>query len=752
MSSLSAFLVLGLAATSSIGANAAAAGGPPGFFGGRGGSVNQPSRPGPSTWRGAGQSVSPAYNYIFQMPLPIPAVAQPQYTETKDGRTINYYSSTIQPFTSQVYPNLGPAHLVGYNGTSPGPTYIVERNTETIIRYLNNGEETAAVHLHGSYTHAAWDGWAADEIPVGSYKDYYYPNQESARAIWYHDHAEGHTAADAYYGQAGIYIIHDPAEDSLGLPKGKYDVPLAIADKSYQSNGDLVSPNGSPMNFFGDTIHVNDQPWPYLAVEPRKYRFRLYDMSLSRPYDLYFADKNGNWIEFQVIASDSGLFGGPVTSKDVTISMGERYEVVIDFAAYAGQNITLGNNMQQQQINEYDNTDKVMRFVVGNKVTDNTNNGAVPSVLNGNIQWPAALIASDSGLFGGPVTSKDVTISMGERYEVVIDFAAYAGQNITLGNNMQQQQINEYDNTDKVMRFVVGNKVTDNTNNGAVPSVLNGNIQWPAARTTVDHSFNFQMGGESMWTINGVDFNDANNRVLARPPQGTVELWELHHTGGPAVHPVHVHLVNMQVVSRTGGSRGLLPYETAGLKDVVLLEPGETVRVLASYGPWNGVYMCKYLHTLPTVYTLSNLFLIVHCHNLIHEDNTMLAAFNVTALNNLGYDFSSTQQFADPLDSRFSAQVYDASKFTPDAIKKAVDDLAALNAYQPAAALLSAESNYYATAGYHGDAYTVAQTTTVPASSSGFGFATTTATASLSLIPGATVFAVPTHLGRPFVA
>nr|POE86934.1 bilirubin oxidase [Quercus suber] len=622
MSSLSTFFAFGLAAASSFGVDAAAAGGPPGFFGGRGGSISQPSRPGPSKWRGAGQSVSPTYNYIFQMPLPIPAVAKPQYTETKDGRIINYYSSTIQPFTAQIYPNLGPAHLVGYNGTAPGPTYIVERNTETIIRYLNNGEETAAVHLHGSYTHAAWDGWAADEIPVGSYKDYYYPNQESARAIWYHDHAEGHTAADAYYGQAGVYIIHDPAEDSLGLPNGKYDVPLALTDKSYQSNGDLVSPNGNPMNFFGDTIHVNDQPWPYLAVEPRKYRFRLYDMSLSRPYDLYFADQDGNWIEFQVIASDSGLFGNPVTSKDVTISMGERYEVVIDFAKYAGQNVTLGNNMQQQQINEYENTDKVMRFVVSNKVTDNTNNGPVPSTLN-------------------------------------------------------------------------------------------GNIQWPAARTTVDHTFNFQMGGESMWTINGVDFSDANNRVLARPPQGTVELWELHHTGGPAVHPVHVHLVNMQVVSRTGGSRGLLPYETAGLKDVVLLEP-------------------------------------VHCHNLIHEDNTMLAAFNVTALNNLGYDFSSTQQFADPLDPRFSAQVYDASKFTPDAIKKAVDSLAALNAYQPAVALMSAEADYYATAGYHGDAYTVAQTTTVPASSSGFGFATSTATASLSITPAFNAPAKPTAHGRPF--
>lgn len=83
--------------------------------------------------------------------------------------------------------------------------------------------------------------------------------------------------------------------------------------------------------------------------------------------------------------------------------------------------------------------------------------------------------------------------------------------------------------------------------------------------------------------------------MLARPPQGTVQLWELQYAGGPGVHPVHVHLVDFQIVSRTGGRGKVLPYESAGLKDIVLLQPGETVRVLAYYGAWNGLYMfhCK---------------------------------------------------------------------------------------------------------------------------------------------------------------
>jgi bilirubin oxidase len=481
-------------------------------------------------------------------------------------------------------------------------------------------------------------------MKVGQYKDYYYPNSESGRTIWYHDHADGHTAADAYYGQAGVYIIHDPAEDALGLPSGNYDVPLALTDKIYQSNGDLASPTGNTMNFFGDVIEVNAQPWPYLSVEPRKYRFRIFDMSLSRPYDLYFEDPSGNWIDFQVIASDSGLFGTPVTTNDLVIAMGERYEVVVDFSSYAGKNISLNNNMQQQQINEYDNTDQVMRFVVGNSVSDSSNNGAVPSTLN-------------------------------------------------------------------------------------------GNIQWPAERTTVDHTFNFQMGGEAMWTINGVDFSDVNNRILARPPQGTVELWELHHTGGPAVHPVHIHLVNLQVVSRTGGSRGVLPYEAAGLKDTVLLEPGETVQVRAFYGPWNGVY-------------------VFHCHNLVHEDNAMMDAFNTTLVESLGYDFNSTFAFSDPMAEQFTAQDYSDEAYQPSALTSAVLSLASLAPYPLASSLMAAENSYYATAGYNGDSSKVSQTTTVAASSSGYGFASTTATASTLAVAGSVVgkakhFTTPTPTPQP---
>lgn len=149
----------------------------------------------------------------------------------------------------------------------------------------------------------------------------------------------------------------------------------------------------------------------------------------------------------------------------------------------------------------------------------------------------------------------------------------------------------------------------------------------------------------SEWRINDVGFADVANRVLAKVPRGKVEIWELENGSGGWTHPIHVHLVDFRVLSRTGArdNRGVTPYEAAGLKDVVWLGRNEKVLVEAHYAPWNGVYM-------------------FHCHNLIHEDQDMMAAFNVTQLENFGYDEAT--DFSDPMDPRWRARPYTQSDFT----------------------------------------------------------------------------------------
>lgn len=54
------------------------------------------------------------------------------------------------------------------------------------MRFTNLSPTNASAHVHGQYNRAPFDGWAADYALPGQYKDYYYPNAQNARTIWYH--------------------------------------------------------------------------------------------------------------------------------------------------------------------------------------------------------------------------------------------------------------------------------------------------------------------------------------------------------------------------------------------------------------------------------------------------------------------------------------------------------------------------------------------------------------------------------------
>ncbi|KAF3014769.1 hypothetical protein E8E14_010640 [Neopestalotiopsis sp. 37M] len=512
------------------------------------------------------------YPWLYSCALPIPPLASPKMNilNPVTNNTIQYFEIDIEPFSQQIYPNKNATDLVGYNGMSPGPTFLIQRGQETVVRFVNKHTKPSAVHVHGSPTRAPWDGWADDTFLPDEYKDYYYPNFQSARTIWYHDHAVDITAVNAYFGQAGAYIIHDPDEDKLGLPSGygTYDLPMILMSKEYKPDGQLISPAGNTVSLYGDVIHVNGQPWPFHDVEPRKYRFRTVNAAISRAFDLYFVteDDDTTRIPFQVVGSDSGLLSEPVTTDSLHAGMGERWDVVFDFAPYAGTNITMRNQ-------------------------DNVGGDAV------------------------------------------------------------------YINTDKVMRFVVsGDKVADTSK---VPSDLRDLPTLPA-KDTPAYSFEFAVGPDNNWLINGVGFDDVANRILARPPRGTVELWELKNGAGGLLHPVHVHLVDFKVKSRTGGqNRGVQEYEAKGFKDVVWLDRDETVIVEAWYAPWDGVYM-------------------FHCHNLVHEDHYMMDAFNVTQITDLGYNET---EFNDPMEARWRGKPVDSADFTPEAITDTVQYMASLKPY-----------------------------------------------------------------------
>ena len=134
-------------------------------------------------------------------------------------------------------------------------------------------DNRATLHLHGGVTPWISDGTPHQWItPAGEQTDYpqgvsvanvpdmvgqaaiarvpdcsaaadgcqtfYYTNQQSARLMFYHDHAWGITRLNVYAGEAAGYLITDPTEQKLFGQAGPYadmgeGTPLVIQDRTF---------------------------------------------------------------------------------------------------------------------------------------------------------------------------------------------------------------------------------------------------------------------------------------------------------------------------------------------------------------------------------------------------------------------------------------------------------------------------------------------------------------------------------------
>ena len=118
----------------------------------------------------------------------------------------------------------------------------------------------------------------------------------------------------------------------------------------FNSDGTLFYPNVGVTTihpvwvpeFFGDTPVVNGKAYPYLEVEPRRYRFRFLNGSDARFYNLWF--DNGAPVPFYQIGAEGGFLPSPVPVTKLLIAPAERADVTFDFTGLAGQTLTLKNN------------------------------------------------------------------------------------------------------------------------------------------------------------------------------------------------------------------------------------------------------------------------------------------------------------------------------------------------------------------------------------------------------------------------
>ncbi len=271
----------------------------------------------------------------------------------------------------------------GQGPSTPGPTLVARYGEPVFVRRYNDlptadvvkmpiGYPSISTHLHNAHTASESDGFPMDFATSGQYWDHHYAmmyarndSNEALGSLWYHDHMIDFTATNVYAGLSGMAIFYDhldsgdendPNPEALRLPGNMkfgddgqgnslgYDISMIIHDVRFDVNGHPTYNVFDTDGHLGDLITVNRKVQPFLNVERRKYRFRIYDGGPSRFYELALSDNSS----FLVISNDGNLLEEPVEERSIILGPANRHDVIIDFSRYrAGDTVELLNLMEQ---------------------------------------------------------------------------------------------------------------------------------------------------------------------------------------------------------------------------------------------------------------------------------------------------------------------------------------------------------------------------------------------------------------------
>lgn len=550
-------------------------------------------------------------------PLPVPG-AMPMAGP-------NYYEIGAWQIQQQLHSQLPPTTVYGY-GTSqqtasyPGATIVAQRGVPISIRWTNNlpvgphlfeyaidptipramttTGPPIVTHVHGGEQEPQSDGTPMQWFTPGfaekghdwSQEVFHYANNQLPATIWYHDHAFGYTRHNVYAGLAGFYVLTDPGNEPEGLPSGPYDIGLAIQDRMFTSDGQLWYPNEGETperpvwipEFFGDVMLVNGKVWPYLNVEPRKYRFRFLQGSQARFYSLALSERvtTAPGPAFYQIATDGGYLAEPVLLNDpndpmsprLLIAPGERAEVIIDFSAYApGTEFILKNTAKAPfpsgEIPNPQTVGQIMLFRV------------VPLTAPDNSVIPANLATVNR--LSNPTRTRVMTLNevMGE-----------SGPVSALLNGLPFH----HENGDPV-------PVTE------MPT-LGTTEMWEIVNMTGDthpihiHLVQFQLLNRQKYNTRRYEmaFADANGML---PAMSYTEV------------PVEPYLK---------GKPKPADANERGWKDTFRMNPGEVTRILVRFAPQDESPAFAFDATAEPGY-------VWHCHILEHEENDMMRPYHLVA-------------------------------------------------------------------------------------------------------------------------
>lgn len=620
----------------------------------------------------------------------------------------DYYEISIRQFMDKLHPSLPDTALWGYSNTAQtsgyahlGGAIIAQRDRPVRIRFKNElppthilpvdptspGVEAStmamhnrvAVHLHGGHVHWPSDGgpwhWfgPGDTGPVppvnigASYTrwlpdttgaltaDYWYPNDQSARLMWYHDHAVGITRLNAYAGIATAYLLTDDAEAVLvgsgALPS--VQIPLVFQDKVFdplrpgqlwypdlydQQFFLLMPPPTAPAlpypslvpEFWGDTMLVNGTVYPFVEVEPRRYRLRMLNacntrflslqlvMSAGRKFpDSAEPDRNVPGPIMQQVGTEGGFLDPAVAPQGVAVGTAkaplvlapaERADIIVDFSKVKpGQYVILYN-------------DAPVPFPGGTPLADfhPLNNKLATPPLPGFGPNTRTLLQFR---VVAATTQPDPPVPPGWELPPMDPPPIAPWGTLPPDVTVRDLTLNEaFDEYGRLAQLIGTNVLPD----PAVPGAF------------------------------GRAYVDDPTEVI---PAGATEIWRVFNLTADA-HPLHFHLANAQIVSRqpfnvqqytgtnpnfTGNPAPPAPNEM-GWKETVVMMPGECTTVVMKFDlPANPVIPVTQpdpITGLPvTIDTFvdpgasprtGNAEYVWHCHILEHEEHDMMRPLIIT--------------------------------------------------------------------------------------------------------------------------
>ena len=451
-----------------------------------------------------------------------------------------------------------------------GPVLRFAKGQKIRIRLRNELPEQYITHWHGLHVPHLMDGHPNYAIDRGETFVYEFEMLNRAGMHIYHPHPHEATATQVYRGLAGAIIVSDDEERALGLPSGEFELPVVIQDRTFNDANQLIYGGGMHMSmfgFYGERILVNGRADAHFDVASRAYRLRVMNASNARIYKLAWDDGT----PVTVLGVDGGLLEAAETRPYVMLAPGERLDMWADFSGRAvGSKLTL----------------RSARFL-----------GALPRMAE---RMGGMTMESELPPGGDyPIAVFNVARAGGDGVALPRSLAKIArrrAEDAANANNPAAIRISEA----PMSMLLNGQPYDDDIQPGE---------RFPVNNMQIIDIFHDHRGG-------GMGGMGMGGMGMGRGMMGGGMMG-----GGMGMmfsmrHPIHLHGQQFQIVSRVFEGRDEA-YDTvrdgfvdSGLKDTVLVSPGEQVRILKPFDDFKGRFM-------------------FHCHILEHEDMGMMRQFLV---------------------------------------------------------------------------------------------------------------------------